>query len=142
SFDGIEVASNPGRCEGRRPAVVVARLHRDTNPALGAFGAPKQIRGENDVPVSEDISPDFDRLIDDALDRETAAIDQGINVLDIDTATGKDAGRRHADVRCLGSTVLLPSAQPARTAQNGWCWNRQSRLWFLFIPPPEGCPQG
>jgi hypothetical protein len=56
--------------------------------------------------IAKNIGPDLYCLADGSLDRKTAAIDEGINVLDVDAMSGKVADGPNAGIRCHGSIVV------------------------------------
>jgi hypothetical protein len=62
--------------------------------------------------IAHDIGPDLHLLADHSLDRETACIDDRVNVLDINALTGEVADGPDAHVRCHGLIVLRRSAGP------------------------------
>jgi hypothetical protein len=57
------------------------------------------------MPIAKNVGPHLYFLADGALDRETPAIDEGINVLDVDAMSREVADGADADVRCHGSIV-------------------------------------
>jgi hypothetical protein len=65
--------------------------HRGAAPSLRRFGAPKEVGCQNGVSISEDISPDLDRLAGNPFDRIPASFHQRIDVLDPDALTGEVA---------------------------------------------------
>src|SRR5260370_10546143 len=132
-FYGIAIPTNSGWREARAPAIAVVKLHRDAQPSLGSFEPPQQLRGENSVPFPEDISPNFDRLIDDPLDGKAAGVDERIDGFDVDSMTGQVADGGDAHVRCHGSTIPLPPSQPARqTPRHVQYEPTKPRLAFAF----------
>ena len=58
------------------------------------------------MPTAKNIGPDLYFLAYGSLDRKTAAIDEGINVLDVDAMSGKVADGPNAGIRCHGSIVV------------------------------------
>jgi hypothetical protein len=50
--------------------------------------APNHSRGNDIAPVTINIGPNFDALADDSLNRKTAAVNQRINIRDMESATG------------------------------------------------------
>ena len=62
--------------------------HRLTVPFALALMAPDHGCGGDIVPVTIDIRPNLDGLADDSLDREAAAVNQRINILDMESAAG------------------------------------------------------
>ena len=53
-----------------------------------ALMAPNHGRGDDMVPVTINIRPNFDALADDPLNRKTAAVNQRISIADMESATG------------------------------------------------------
>src|SRR5262245_3896587 len=81
--------------------------------------------------IANDIGPDLHLLADHSLDRETACIDDRVNVLDVDALTGEVADGPDAHVRCHGLIVLLPFCRPARSAEgHDGDGTDTSPLWF------------
>src|ERR1700730_16685164 len=77
------------RHERSAPAVVAAVMgHRLAVPCVSALRAPNQRCGNDIVPVTINIRPDFDALADDSLNRKTAAVNQRIDIPDMESATG------------------------------------------------------
>src|SRR5262245_28429216 len=112
SLDGVDVTTDLGRREARRPAIVLLQRHGNAEPFVGAFAPPEQLGGEHGISIANDIGPDVYLLADHALDRETACIDDWINVLDVDALTGEVDDGPDAHVRCHGLIVLCRSAGP------------------------------
>ena len=62
--------------------------HRLAAPFAVAFAAPDQRRVHDIMPVAIDIRPNLDALSDDALHRKAAAVDQRIDIFDMEGAAG------------------------------------------------------
>jgi hypothetical protein len=92
--DGVNVDAGLVERDLGGPAVVVAQGHRHF-AVLGLFLAlVVQAHGQLIVPIGVGISANAQAIAGDALDRETAAIDLGRDVLDDDAATlGRVANR-------------------------------------------------
>jgi hypothetical protein len=80
--------------------------HGHAEPFLGSFAPPQQLGREYGMAIAKNIGPDLYFLADGSLDRKTAAIDEGINVLDVDAMSGKVADGPNAGIRCHGSIVV------------------------------------
>jgi hypothetical protein len=85
--------------------------------------------------VAEDVGPDVDRLADDALDRETPAIDARINVLDQEAVTGKAAARFHARLRNHGLMALAVEFPPGDGTGLIEAPTANRLIWFPSIWP-------
>jgi hypothetical protein len=86
--------------------------HGDAEPLVGSFAPPQELCCEHGMAVAEDIGPDVDLLADDALDWKTAAIDDGVNVFDVDAMLGKVTDGPDAGVSCHGSIALCRPVDP------------------------------
>jgi len=62
--------------------------HGHTLPIAILFAAPDQRRDDHVMAVTIDVSPHFDALADDTLDGKAAAIDQRIDIFDMECAAG------------------------------------------------------
>jgi hypothetical protein len=62
--------------------------HRLAVPFVIARMAPNHGRSDNVVPVTVNIRPNFDALADDPFNRKTAAVNQWINIPDMESAAG------------------------------------------------------
>src|SRR5262249_23435701 len=125
---------------------------------VGCFAPPQQFGREHDMAVAEDIGPDLDLLADDALDWKTAAIDDGVNVFDVDAMLGKVTDGPDAGVGCHGSIALAalstrpggggalmePRAAPfgSRPRLRSRCAEKQGIAWQLtgFLGNKPGSP--
>ena len=83
-LDGIDIAA--GLLGGVKVPVqrsLPCKTHRRALPVAVAFAPPQQRRGDHVVAVAKEVGPHLDRLADDAFDRETAAVDQRIDVFNV-----------------------------------------------------------
>jgi len=76
------------RHERPAPAIVAVLRHRLIVPFVLALVTPNQGCGDDIMPVTINIRPNFDGLADDSLNRKTAAVNQRINSLDMESAAG------------------------------------------------------
>src|SRR5262249_44242601 len=120
SLDRVYIAAGLVRREPLSPAVVVVQSHGNAEPFLGFFPPPQQLSREHDMPIAKDVGPYLQLLADGALDRETPAVDEGINVLDVNAMSREIADGADAGVRCHGSIVCC--CPPGR--QKPPRWNR------------------
>ena len=60
-------------------------------PVMVALETPEQRRVHDIVPVAIDVGPNLDALSDNALDGKAAAIDQRINIFDMESAANSGA---------------------------------------------------
>ena len=88
-LDRIDIAAGAIGHERAAPAVVAVMGHRRAAPFAVLLATPDQRRGNDIVAVAIDIRPHFDALADDALHRKAAAVDQRINVLDMESAAAR-----------------------------------------------------
>jgi len=77
---------------------------------LDSFAPPQQLGREHGMAIAKNIGPDLHLLANGSLDRKTAAIDEGVDVLDVDAMSGKVADGPNAGIRCHGSIVVLLAA--------------------------------
>src|SRR5229473_3259161 len=90
-LDRIDIASGCVRDERTAPAVIAAVDHRLATPLPILFAAPDQRRGRHIMAVAIDVCPDFDTLPDDTLHSKAAAVDQRIDVFNMEGAAGCSA---------------------------------------------------
>src|SRR5690606_35620240 len=86
----VLVAADVRDAKRAAPAVVAERLERSLAPGALIRPPVKQQRGDAVVPVREDVGFDGDRLADDALDRESPAVDLGRDPFDNGAAAAVD----------------------------------------------------
>ena len=119
SLDRVDIAAGFVRRKAPHPPVVVVQGHGNAEPFL-PFAPPQQLSREHDLAIAEDVGPNLHLLADGAFDRKTAAVDEGIDVLDIDAMSREIADGADAGVRCHGSIVCC--CPPGR--QKPPRWNR------------------
>ena len=90
-LDRIDIASGLVRHERSAPAVVAVMGHRRAAPFAVLLAAPDQRRGDHIMAVAIDVGPDLDALADDPLHGKAAAVDQRINIFDMESAAGRGA---------------------------------------------------
>ena len=61
--------------------------HRLAAPLAVNLATPDQCRRNHVVSVAIDVGPNLHALADDTFDRETAAINRGVNIFDLESAT-------------------------------------------------------
>ena len=86
-LDGIDIAPGPsGTNEPCQRSLLCSAI--GSRRHSGRLAAPDQRRGDDIVPVAADVSPNFDPLAGYPLHRIAAAVDQRINVLDMESTGG------------------------------------------------------
>src|SRR5450631_1616169 len=85
-LDRIDIASGCVRDERTAPAVVAVADHRLATPLPILLAAPDQRGSRHIMAVAIDVCPDFDTLPDDTLHGKAAAVDQRIDVFDMESA--------------------------------------------------------
>ena len=73
------------------PAVIAVMGHGRTLPLAVLFATPDQRHGNYIMAVTIDVRPHFDRLADDTLHGKAAAIDQRVDIFDMECAAGSGA---------------------------------------------------
>ena len=114
-LDGVDITSRHLRDERAAPAVIDVQGHRDTMPFPIGLQPPDQRAGDLVMAVAVDIRPHFDAFADHALHGEAAAVDQRVNVFNMESAAGCSAldslsGFVHGDATDL-ETAQLPCGQ-------------------------------
>ena len=86
-LDGIVIAARLVRHEASAPAVVAVLRHRRAAPFAVVLAPPDQRGGDDIMAVAVDVGPHFDAFAGDPLDGIAAAVDQRIDVLDMESAS-------------------------------------------------------
>ena len=87
-LDGIDITADAIRRERAAPAVVDFKRHRRAVPDAILLAAPHDGGCDDLVTVPVQVGKHLDRLAGDPLDRETPAVDDRIDVLDMESTMG------------------------------------------------------
>src|SRR5262249_15811227 len=127
----IDVAAGAWWREGRGPAVVAVKPHRNARPLLRDLRAPQQRGRQHRMAVAKNIRPHFDRFAANALDRKPPGIDGRIDIPDEDTAAVTVAEQGSIYSQC--GAILHCTCRTQRSDRR---WNRHPGA---LVPNCERC---